>query len=183
MSLIDRILNRPAEPPPPYRNPSVLRRIEREHGVDGETAERWLDEALKFLDACERSTRPLAPPEAVDHAWHAFILHTYDYAVYCRDRFRRFIHHRPMEGADPAAYARAYYAVEDRFGPPDPSVWPPPRVGRLEARGDVRSGRRRGDAAAGGYGGCGGAAACGSGGGGSCGGGGGCGGGGCGGGG
>jgi len=105
MSLIDRILNRTDPSLPPYVNDSVTRRIQREHGVDAGTAQRWLDEARKFLEVCARSRRVHSPPELADHAWHAFVLHTRDYEAYCRARFGRF--HQPMEGSDPEAYARA----------------------------------------------------------------------------
>jgi len=52
----------------------------------------------------------ISPPEPVDKAWHAFVLHTRDYEAYCRERFGRVIHHQPAEAPDPEAYRRAYAA-------------------------------------------------------------------------
>jgi len=132
MGIADRLgarLARP-KPPPEYRNDSVVGRIQREHDVDEATVRRWFEEALKFLDVCARSRDPLSRSVAVDHAWHAFILHTRDYEAYCRRRFGRLVHHQPLDGADDAAYARAYFAVADRFGKPDPEVWPHPAITR-----------------------------------------------------
>lgn len=166
MSLIARIRRRPDPALPPYVNESVTRRIEREHGVDAETAQRWFDEARRFLEVCARSREVHSPPELADHAWHAFVLHTRDYAEYCRHRFGRFVHHQPMEGSDPAAYARAYYAVEDRFGPPDPEVWPRPALSRagLRAAEGERPRRRPRSGASAAHGAYGGGAGCGGGG-------------------
>lgn len=38
----------------------------------------------------------LVPSELVDHGWHAFILHTREYAAFCEKIAGRFIHHVPM---------------------------------------------------------------------------------------
>jgi len=37
------------------------------------------------------------PSQAVDTAWHAFILDTRRYAVFCKQAFGRFLHHIPAE--------------------------------------------------------------------------------------
>jgi hypothetical protein len=36
----------------------------------------------------------LSPPEPVDKAWHAFLLHTRDYEAYGKERYARVIHHQ-----------------------------------------------------------------------------------------
>lgn len=38
------------------------------------------------------------PSQAVDEAWHQFILHTKAYADFCDQAFGRFLHHSPAEG-------------------------------------------------------------------------------------
>jgi hypothetical protein len=38
------------------------------------------------------------PSQAVDSAWHEFILHTKLYAEFCEQAFGRFLHHSPAEG-------------------------------------------------------------------------------------
>jgi hypothetical protein len=73
-------------------------RVERDAEVDRERAERIMRQALAFLLACARNPEiPLAPSRAVDHGWHAFILHTREYADFCARVAGHFIHHAPEE--------------------------------------------------------------------------------------
>lgn len=103
-------------PVPSYSNEAVLARIEKEEGVDRETARAWFGEMLIFLDLCARSDKLLAPPPDVDRAWHAFLLHSRDYEAYCRERFGKVIHHQPGDEPDPAAYKRAYKRRQEYGG-------------------------------------------------------------------
>jgi hypothetical protein len=110
---------------PTYWNESVVERIQADAGVDRETARTWFNEMLVFLDMVADSREFISPPEPVDVAWHAFILHTRDYESYCRDRFGRVIHHQPTGAPDPDAYRRAYerrvaYGGDDTLAP---TVW------------------------------------------------------------
>jgi hypothetical protein len=60
--------------------------------------ERIREQALTLLVACAR--RPgagQAPSADVDKGWHAFILHTADYAEFCDRVAGRLIHHLPAE--------------------------------------------------------------------------------------
>ena len=117
---------------PNYSNESVIDAIQKDAGVDRETARTWFNEMLLFLDLAAASKDFISPPTAVDRAWHAFILHTRDYEAYCRERFGRVIHHEPTGEPDPVAYRRAY----DRrgvYGPMDHAVWAVPAV----AAGDI----------------------------------------------
>ena len=66
--------------------------------------------------------------EAVDVAWHTFILHTRDYADYCRGRYGHAIHHQPTGEPDPHAYKLAYDR-RAQAGPVDNSVWIAPAAG------------------------------------------------------
>jgi len=103
-------------PPSTYSNDGVIQRIEREEGVDRETARAWFGEALVFLDLCAQSDDVISPPKEVDAAWHAFLLHSRDYDAYCRERFGRVIHHQPGDMPDPEAYRRGYLQ-RARYGP------------------------------------------------------------------
>ena len=120
-------------PPPPaelaHRYESIVRRISRERRVRRATAARWLHEAMKFLDLCAGSGQELAPSRRADHAWHEFILHTREYEEWCRSRYGVYIHHRPMEGTDDAAYERTLDLLEARFGDRDRRIWPRRRTG------------------------------------------------------
>ncbi|TMC06755.1 MAG: hypothetical protein E6J41_17765 [Chloroflexi bacterium] len=96
-------------------------------GMEPATVERSIEELRKYFKLIAHGYRDLGmtSPE-VDAAWHALILHTRDYAEFCQSVFGRFIHHRPLRGAEVADVApaanlhRAYSAV---FGTPDPRVW------------------------------------------------------------
>jgi hypothetical protein len=120
---------------PNYWNESVIERIQRNADVDRETARTWFNEMLVFLDMVADSKRFISPPEAIDVAWHAFILHTRDYEDYCRERFGRVIHHQPTGAPDPDAYRRAYQQRSSTGGPVDNSVWviPAAAVGGVAA--------------------------------------------------
>jgi hypothetical protein len=109
-----------------YSNEAVISRIEREEGVDRETARRWFDEMLVFLDLAAESDKMISPPKAVDAAWHAFLLHTRDYEAYCNERYGRIIHHQPTGEPDPDAYRRAYEKRRSFPGSPDPLIWAVP---------------------------------------------------------
>jgi uncharacterized membrane protein YgcG len=153
-----------------YSNESVLARIQAEAGVDRDTARAWFNEMLVFLDLAAGSKKLISPPEPVDVAWHAFILHTRDYEAYCRERFGRVIHHEPAGAPDPAAYRRAYKRRAE-YGPMDAAIWAAPvgvaasddaKEGGFFGGGDVGSGS---DSGGGGSGGDAGGSSCGGGGG------------------
>ena len=115
-------------PTPAYSNEAVIQRIQLDAGVDRDTARTWFNEMLVFLDLVAESTDFLSPPQAVDVAWHAFLLHTRDYEAYCRERFGRVIHHEPTGEPDPKAYRRAYDR-RARQGELDPAIWAVPVLG------------------------------------------------------
>jgi hypothetical protein len=104
-------------------------RVERDAEVDRERAERIMRQALAFLLACARNPEiPLSPSRAVDHGWHAFILHTRDYADFCGRVAGHFIHHAPEDpaGERAEAVARNERTVEvmRRSGlPVDDELW------------------------------------------------------------
>ncbi len=159
---------------PAYSNEAVIQRIQMDAGVDRDTARLWFNEMLVFLDLVADSRDFLSPPEPVDAAWHAFILHTRDYEAYCRDRFGRVIHHEPTGTPHPASYRRAYDR-RARLGAVDGAVWAVPIWGSAGTGAGDHAGGDGGADVGGGFGGgdWGGGSSCGGGGGGGCGGGGG----------
>ncbi|WP_100444848.1 glycine-rich domain-containing protein [Glycomyces xiaoerkulensis] len=70
-------------------------RLIAHHDLDSDTAERVVDQAAAFIAACAATSAPLSPSAAVDLGWHAFILHTRDYAAFCETVAGGFIHHVP----------------------------------------------------------------------------------------
>ncbi|MFF7163169.1 hypothetical protein ACFZBP_17745 [Streptomyces sp. NPDC008086] len=61
----------------------LVRRVTTDHPeVDRATARRIVGQAAAFIAASgQQPGRSLSPSELVDYGWHAFILHTVDYAV------------------------------------------------------------------------------------------------------
>jgi hypothetical protein len=121
---------------PTYWNGAVVERIQRDAGVDRDTAAALWAELLVFLDLVAESKQFVSPPPGVDIAWHAFILHTRDYEAYCRERYGRIIHHQPTGAPDPSAYRRAYERRSANRTPVDHTIWPTPSGGASHRDGD-----------------------------------------------
>jgi hypothetical protein len=111
----------------------LVRRIVADDKLDRDLAERITDQALAFLSACATNTgEPLAPSELVDIGWHAFLLHTKDYAAFCDRIAGRFLHHVPTDENDPAASGEAAHktlvrtvtAIDAAGFATDPALWP-----------------------------------------------------------
>lgn len=87
----------------------LTQRLAKDHGLDETYAARIVDQTGAFLKACaDNPTTALAPSMAVDLGWHAFVLHTADYADFCQQIAGRFIHHVPSdEEGDGSQEARA----------------------------------------------------------------------------
>ncbi|TMR05554.1 hypothetical protein ETD83_06210 [Actinomadura soli] len=76
----------------------LVDRIVHEEHMSSEDAGRVLAQALAFLKACALNPGAgLAPSQAVDIGWHAFILYTREYAEFCHRVAGRFIHHTPND--------------------------------------------------------------------------------------
>lgn len=96
-------------------------------GTEPEAVERSIEELRRYFKLIALGYRNLGmtSPE-VDAAWHAFILHTRQYEVFCQEVFGRFVHHRPLlstevgAAAEAAANLRAAYS--EVFGQLDP-LW------------------------------------------------------------
>jgi len=105
-------------------------RVMAADGYDQGTAERIVEQALAFLTACARNPDEHLPPsEEVDAGWHAFILHTADYAEFCQRVAGRFIHHRPNDPGeavpDQQAIGVTITAMRAAGLPVDPDLWVP----------------------------------------------------------
>ncbi|MFI5800228.1 glycine-rich domain-containing protein [Streptomyces sp. NPDC051677] len=77
----------------------LIRRITTDHPeIGASTARRIVGQAAAFIAASgQQPGSELAPSELVDYGWHAFILHTVDYADFCRRVVGRFVHHVPTD--------------------------------------------------------------------------------------
>ncbi|MGW6459745.1 glycine-rich domain-containing protein [Streptomyces sp. NPDC055078] len=103
--------------------------LESEEAMTRPRAERVMDQALAFIDMAGRQGGiPLSPSRAVDPGWHAFLLHSQEYADFCHGRFGRFLHHRPLRGGlrDGIAVERAVRALAEAGYAVDHDLWGTP---------------------------------------------------------
>jgi hypothetical protein len=129
-STVTGVESRPRELITPGLFSKLTWRVMATDGYDQGTAERIVEQALAFLAACARyADRQLSPSEEVDAGWHAFILHTADYAEFCQRVAGRFIHHRPNGPGeavpDRQAIGVTITAMRDVGLPVDPGLWVP----------------------------------------------------------
>ncbi|MEU4616647.1 glycine-rich domain-containing protein [Streptomyces umbrinus] len=107
---------------------AVVATVLRDHDdLERSTAERIVEEALKFVAACAAFPgERLRPSRAVDKGWHALILHTHTYERLC-SRLGRFVHHMPDlpdHAAAPAeALERAPEVMTTAGYEPDRTLW------------------------------------------------------------
>jgi len=106
----------------------LVARVRVDESVDVALAERICDQALAFLQVCaDNPGRTFAPSPSVDAGWHAFLLHTHDYAAFCDAKAGRFIHHIPTDngdGGDGPMAADAVEAIRSAGFVVDAELWP-----------------------------------------------------------
>ena len=110
----------------------LVRRVTADHPeITAPTARRIVGQAAAFIAASgQQPGQSLAPSELVDFGWHAFILHTVDYAEFCERVAGGFVHHVPTDEGDEtpggaqatrertlAAITAAGYTVDEELWP------------------------------------------------------------------
>ncbi len=109
----------------------LVRRVTTDHPeISEETARRIVGQAAAFIAASgQQPGRSLVPSELVDYGWHAFILHTVDYAAFCQKVVGRFVHHVPtdedeqMPGSAASARERTVSAIHAAGYTVDAELW------------------------------------------------------------
>lgn len=83
----------------PYRQFLDRRLAGRRPELTPEQREEVFAALLDYFVICRRAGRQMVsmPSQAVDDAWHEFILFTRRYDSFCRAAFGRFLHHTPAE--------------------------------------------------------------------------------------
>lgn len=68
-----------------------------EYGLEYCVAKQIQDQAIAmcYTMGVTRSGDTMAPSATVDPGWHAFMLHTEEYAAWCQEQFGYFLHHQP----------------------------------------------------------------------------------------
>ncbi|UUN27043.1 hypothetical protein [Streptomyces sp. FIT100] len=69
----------------------------QEYGLERLVAEQVQDQAIAmcYVMGTTNSGALMAPSETVDPGWHTFMLHSAEYAEWCREQFGYFLHHSP----------------------------------------------------------------------------------------
>ncbi|MEV3907540.1 glycine-rich domain-containing protein [Streptomyces canus] len=109
----------------------LVRRVTTDHPeITDETARRIVGQAAAFFATSgQQPGHSLVPSELVDYGWHAFILHTADYAAFCQKTVGRFVHHVPTEedeqmpGGAAAARERTVSAIQAAGYTVDAELW------------------------------------------------------------
>ncbi|MEV0638443.1 hypothetical protein AB0I77_26585 [Streptomyces sp. NPDC050619] len=109
----------------------LVRRVTADHPeINAETARRIVGQAAAFIAASGKLPgQALTPSELVDHGWHAFILHTTDYAAFCQRVADRFVHHVPTNedeqapGGASAAREQTVRAIQAAGYMVDAELW------------------------------------------------------------
>ncbi|MGW4950685.1 glycine-rich domain-containing protein [Streptomyces parvulus] len=110
----------------------LVRRITADHPEISEAvARRIVGQAAAFVAASGRYPgQSLAPSQLVDYGWHAFILHTVDYARFCERVVGAFVHHVPTDEGDVTPSAaratreRTLAAISTAGYTVDEELWP-----------------------------------------------------------
>lgn len=156
-----------------YRNEPLVQKFAETYGLPLEEAEDLFLEAKRWLwlqarhNQDLRDDRPETPPVLfisaslgmLDEAWHAFILFTRDYMLFCRDYLGEYIHHQPNTGESEYDYEQfrelmrqTMSYVYDCLGPETLTKWYgqyQDAYGHLEVRFTPRSGLEQASAAEG----------------------------------
>lgn len=79
-----------------YENPRVIRAFARDYDLEPAEARLLFREMLKLVWLTDRRGITIwGPWVPLDDMWHAFVLHTKDYADFCHRYFGRIVHHDP----------------------------------------------------------------------------------------
>lgn len=106
----------------------LVARVQDDARTDRATAGRIIEDTIGFLGACALNPGArLVPSKLIDFGWHAFILHTREYAEFCERTAGRFIHHRPevpgQAGTDSATIGATVAAIRAAGFPADADLW------------------------------------------------------------
>ena len=102
-----------------YRNHNVVGRLAQKCGMSLIEAEQCFEDTKQFLYLCDVLPGSYCPTKTIDEGWHAFILFTKDYALFCQNYLGRFIHHIPttsVSEVDTGRPARTLKAAVLLFG-------------------------------------------------------------------
>jgi hypothetical protein len=108
-----------------YENQDVLIRFAEDQELDLETAERVFYGLKQYLVVCVFTGGKRSPAKIIDECWHTFLLHSKDYAKFCDQYLRGFVHHDPaIDDSGFSFYPLTRRCAMEIFGELDEEIWP-----------------------------------------------------------
>lgn len=108
----------------------LIKNFCRKYEVTSTEARQQFEECKKFLVLCAmKPDESFAPSAVIDEMWHGFVLFTREYAAFCQQFLKRFIHHIPSDDPAKSAYSRTLAELSLQFGEPNPKYWPKGKAG------------------------------------------------------
>lgn len=90
-----------------YKNENVINHFMSSYEIDYCESEIIFTEMPRWLwlngQIKEQSNVQIGIDEpllVIDEMWHTFILHTYDYSLFCKEYFGHYLHHTPTPKAE-----------------------------------------------------------------------------------
>jgi hypothetical protein len=100
-----------------YRNERVITSFRKSYSLGAAASRELFRDVLRFLWLAAETKRALPIHSfhfLLDEMWHAFVLHTRDYAVFCDKYMGRFMHHTPNSRTPPRVARRMTAATAAR---------------------------------------------------------------------
>mgnify|MGYP005612526441 FL=1 len=108
-----------------YENEGGVIRCAEDQEFSIEAARQIFHGLKQYLAVCVFSGGKRTPAKIVDECWHTFLLHSRDYAEFCEQYTRGFVHHEPaIDDSGFSFYPRTRQCVIALFGHIDEDVWP-----------------------------------------------------------
>ena len=96
-----------------YEDTFVVEVLAQKLNLSKEKASDLFRDTVQFLYLCSTSDKSLAPPRAIDDAWHEFISCTENYRIFCNE-LGVFIDHRPAINGVVVGVSETLYELHAR---------------------------------------------------------------------
>lgn len=105
--------------------PLFSERVQKNIGLDGYHSYLAVEEVMRFLFLCSRSSVTLTPSLMVDNVWHELILFTKTYEKVCKKYLNHFVHHQPSndDSQNQGNYKKTLAAYAREFGEINSIFW------------------------------------------------------------
>ena len=99
-----------------FQLPLLVDRLSQKLEIARDEAEKLFEDTKRFLFLAATHLDPISPTPEIDEGWHAFILFTRDYELFCQENFGFFVHHAPSAPGQKTKTLRARFVARQVFG-------------------------------------------------------------------